>query len=76
MSWFALIAALLKAASSLSSYLQQRQLITAAQAEVLQKNMEAALGTINDAKKARAAAAAKFDAAGGVPDETDPNLRD
>lgn len=74
--WLSLLVALLKVAGSLSDYLRQKQLINAAQAEVIKANMETALAIISDANKARADAGAKFDATGGVPDDSDPNLRD
>lgn len=76
MAWLSVIIALLKAVSGLTDYLQQRDLIEIAQAEIIKKNMENALNAVQKAKAARKAAADKFDAANGVPDESDKNLRD
>lgn len=76
MAWLSLIIALLKAVSALSEYAKQKQLIDAATADLLTKQMEAAGELVQKARDARRAAADKFDAAGGVPDPKDPNLRD
>lgn len=76
MAWLSFLIALLKAVSGLTDYLQQRKLIEATQAEIIKKNMENAVSAIEKAKSARKAAIDKFNAADGVPDESDPNLRD
>lgn len=76
MTWLNVLLALLKIAGSLTDYLQQRRIIEGAQAELLKKQLEAASEIVTTTNKARADAAARFDAAGGVPDESDPNLRD
>lgn len=76
MAWLSLLVALLKIAGSLTGYLQSKQLIDAAQADMLSKLLEDSLDIIAKAQSARNAATAKFDANGGVPDANDPNLRD
>ena len=76
MAWLSFLIALLKAVSGLTDYLQQRELIEAAQAEIIKKNAENAINAVEKAKSARKAAVDKFRDAGGVPDESDPNLRD
>lgn len=76
MQWLSLILALVKAVGALSDYLKQKQLIDAATADLLIKQMEAAGEIVSKAKAARKAAADKHAATGGVLDESDPNLRD
>lgn len=76
MTLIALLRAVLSFASAFTGYLQQRQLIDQAQAAVMKTNLEVALDTLTKAQTARDNAAAHFDATGGVPDESDPNLRD
>lgn len=76
MTLIALLRAILSFASAFTGYLQQRKLIDLAQAAVLKENLEVALETLTKAQAARDAATTRFDATGGVPDESDPNLRD
>lgn len=76
MAIVALLQYLFRFAGSVVSYLQQRQLVDSAQAAVLAKNLESSLDTLTQAIKAREAAAARFRSSGGVPDDSDPNLRD
>ena len=76
MAWLSLIVALLKAASSITEYLKQKQIIDAATAEALKKNMETSRELISKAQTARKAATDKFDSTGGLLDDKDPNLRD
>ena len=76
MTILALLQVLLQFAGALTSYLQQRKIIDLAQSEVIRNGLEVALDTITKANEARKLATDKFDASGGVPDPTDPNLRD
>lgn len=76
MVWLNLLIGILGVAGGLLDYLRQRELINGAQAELAKKNLEAALDITQKARAARKIAGDKFDAANGVPDDSDPNLRD
>lgn len=76
MAWLSLLLALLQAVNSLVSYMEKKQVIEGAQADMLKSMMEAALDLTNEINAARKSAADKFAASGGVPDDKDPYLRD
>lgn len=76
MAVVALLQYLFKFANAIVGYLQQRQLVDNAQAAVIAKNLENSLAILTKAISARDAAVGKFRSTGGVPDESDPNLRD
>ena len=67
---------LFKIAGNLTDYLKERQLIEAGRAMLVKESLGASHAIITEAKEARAAAVAKFDDAGGVPDDDDPYRRD
>lgn len=76
MTWLAVIRLVFSLANTLLTYVQQRQLITAGEAKQLAKDLERSLALLDKIRKAGDDAASKFDNANGVPDDTDPNLRD
>lgn len=76
MGLLSLLQVILQFAGALTGYLQQRRTIELAQSEVIKNGLEVALDTIKKANEARKLATDRFDATGGVPDSTDPNLRD
>lgn len=76
MTWLAVIRLAFSLANTLLTYVQQRQLITAGEAKQLAKDLERSLALLDKIRKAGDDAASKFDNANGVPDDTDPNLRD
>lgn len=76
MNWLAILRALLGLASSITSYLQERQLIEAGEARAIAEGLKNAQDAITKANQARRTAERKFDESGGVPDDSDPNLRD
>lgn len=76
MNWLAVLRALLGLASSITTYLQNKQLIEAGEALAIAEGLKNAQEAINKANQARRAAERKFDESGGVPDDSDPNLRD
>lgn len=76
MNWLAILRALLGLASSLTSYLQEKQLIEAGEAKAIAEGLKNAQAATEKARKARRDALRKFDKSGGLPDDDDPNLRD
>lgn len=74
--WISILLAVVKVAGSLTSYLQQKKLIEAGEANIINKNLKDALHVIETANKARDTALADFDRNNGVPDPSDKNLRD
>lgn len=76
MGWIALLKAVLGFASALAGYLRDKQLIDAGEAKAIVAQLESSLDALERARIARRDAVAKFDAANGVPDDKDPNLRD
>lgn len=76
MLWFNVLVGLLTVAGSLLDYLRQRELINGAHATMVRANLTVALELIKEANDARKNAGDKFDADGGMPDASDPNLRD
>lgn len=76
MTIIALLQYIFRFAGAIVGYMQQRQIVDNAQAAIIAKNLESSLATLTEAINARDAAIAKFRASGGVPDESDPNLRD
>lgn len=71
-----LLKVLLGLASSLASYLDNRQLIEAGEAKAIAEGLKNAQDAIQRADTARRNANRDFDKSGGVPDDGDPNLRD
>ena len=76
MSWVAILRALLSLSSSVAAYVQEKQLLEAGEAKAIAEGLRNAQIAINKARKARDAANTDFDKRDGVPDESDPNLRD
>ena len=76
MSLLALLQAVLGLAGSLTAYLKDKQLLDAGEALAISKGLQDAQTSILKAKQARITANSKFDKSDGVPDDTDPNLRD
>jgi hypothetical protein len=76
MNWLAILRALLGLASSLTTYLQNKQLIEAGEAQAIVEGLKNAQDAITRARKARRDAVADFDKHDGMPDNNDPNLRD
>lgn len=76
MNWLAILRALLGLANSLTSYLQEKQLIEAGEAQAIAEGLKNAQDAISKARKARRNALNDFDRRNGVPDDDDPNLRD
>ena len=76
MNWLAMLRALLGLASSLTAYLQNKQLIEAGEAQAIAEGLKNAQDAITKARKARRNAVTDFDKRDGVPDDNDPNLRD
>lgn len=76
MSWIALLKGILGIASSLTAYINNKQLMDAGEAKAIARQLESSINVLDKAQKARRAAVADFDARDGVPDEQDPNLRD
>lgn len=76
MGWLSILKALLGLASGLTTYLQQRQLIEAGQAQAINEGLKNAKEAIHKANAARADAVTDFDKRNGLPDDSDPNLRD
>lgn len=76
MNWLAMLRALLGLASSLTTYLQNKQLLEAGEAQAIAEGLKNAQAAITKARKARRDAVADFDKRDGVPDDNDPNLRD
>jgi hypothetical protein len=76
MNWLAMLRALLGLTSSLTTYLQNKQLLAAGEAHAIAEGLRNAQDAITEARKARRAAVSDFDRRHGVPDDNDPNLRD
>jgi hypothetical protein len=76
MTWLTALVALLRITKAVLDYVSQRQLIEAGKAAQIKENLNASLALLKKVDKARSDAVAKFDASGGVPDSSDPNLRD
>lgn len=76
MGWLTLLQALLSVARVVADYLRDKQLIDAGEAKAIAEGLKGSLDAIERANKARSKAISRFDAANGVPDDKDPNLRD
>ena len=76
MNFVSLLRAILGLASTLANYLQSKQLMDAGEAQAVIKSLEHAQNAITKANKARDISEHDFDARDGVPDDSDPNLRD
>lgn len=76
MLWVSFLRTLLSLAAAVATYVQQRQLIDAGRAEEINRALVHANENIKKANSARDAAEREFDKRDGVPDESDPNLRD
>lgn len=76
MSWVSIILLLLKIAESLMTQARKRGEMTQAQDALLSRSLRSSIDALQSADKARHDAERAFDESGGVPDESDPNLRD
>ncbi|MEI2387625.1 hypothetical protein [Breoghania sp. JC706] len=76
MTWLKIILAALSLLRKFVGFLGDRQLLDAGAAEAIAAQLEASRDAANKAEAASDAAIARFDASGGVPDDSDPNLRD
>lgn len=76
MTLFTCILTLLKIVNSLIDYAQKRQLMNAVQITLINENLSVSYSLIAKSHVARKLAFDKFNATNGLPDETDPNLRD
>jgi hypothetical protein len=76
MMWVSLFGAVFKALNGLLNYLQNKQLITALQRDIINTNFIHAAELADEASKNREKAMADFDVVAGVLDRNDPNLRD
>ena len=76
MGWLATLRALVGLCASLTTYLHDRKLIAAGEAQAISKGLIEAQINVAKARKARIEAQRRFDDADGVPDNNDPNLRD
>lgn len=63
-------------ASYFAEQARRRQIMEDARAIFLSEQLQKSAEIVDAAIRARRLAVREFDAAGGVPDETDPNLRD
>lgn len=68
-----LLLSLLKA---YADYAEKQSWIKQGEAQSIRKALENSIDVLDQANKARADAQRRFDESGGVPDESDPNLRD
>lgn len=76
MGWLGLLRTLLGLTASLTSYLKDKQLIEAGEAQAIAEGLHDAQVAVAKARRARRAAVDKFNKRDGLPDEDDPNLRD
>lgn len=76
MNGLAVLRALLSLASSLTTYLQNKQILEAGEAKAVSEGLKNAQNAITKAHKTRYNANRAFDERDGVPDDQDPNLRD
>lgn len=76
MDLFSLLKLVLSLASSFAEYMRDRQLLKAGEAQAIKEGLESAIITIEKARNARRNAVRKFRESNGMPDDTDPNLRD
>lgn len=76
MAWLRILEAVLGFARALADYVERKQLMDAGEAKAIASQLESSLNAVQRAKSARGVAVDKFDASNGVPDDTDPNLRD
>ena len=76
MNLLAFLQALLGLAVHITTYLNNRRLIGAGEAQAIAEGLQNAQDAISKARKARVSAVRKFDERNGLPDNTDPNLRD
>lgn len=74
--WLAILKTLLSLANNLTQYLNDKQLLKAGEAQAIKQGLESGIVIIEKATKARRDALRDFDKRDGLPDETDPNLRD
>lgn len=76
MGWLATLRALLGLCASLTTYLHDRKLIAAGEAQAIARSLVDAQKLVAEARKARLQARRDFDSNDGVPNDKDPNLRD
>jgi hypothetical protein len=76
MDLLALLKAIVGLASVLANYMNNKKLMDAGEALAILEGLEHAKQTIRKATEARASALADFDKRDGLPNESDPNLRD
>jgi len=76
MSWLTLLQILLSLSSAIMDYMRQRELLNLADSAILARNLEESIRVLQRVSSARDAALREHDARNGVPDESDPNLRD
>ena len=76
MTWLRIILAALSLLRKFVAFLGERQLLEAGAAEAIAAQLEASRDAATKAEAASDAAITRFDASGGLPDDTDPNLRD
>lgn len=76
MGWLTMLRILLTLSSKIMDYMRQRELLSVAESAILARNLEESIHALDRVEKARSDALREHDARGGVPDESDPNLRD
>lgn len=76
MSWLAIIKLLITLAVALLEQARRRQTISDAEAAVMLRALKESQDAADRATRARDDALRDFDDRGGVPDDSDPNLRD
>jgi hypothetical protein len=76
MGWVGVVKLLLSFAIAVMRHVKEKQLIESAQAEVLLKQLEESNELLRNARAARDDALDDFDRHNGMPDDSDPNLRD
>lgn len=76
MNWLAILRSLLGLCFSLTEYMKNKQLLEAGEARAIAEGLRNANDIIIKVRKARSDAELDFDKRNGVPDDSDPNLRD
>lgn len=74
--WLAALKLVLAVVPFLIDKARQRDALSDAQAKILARQANDSLNYLDRIREARKQAESAFDSADGVPDETDPNLRD
>lgn len=76
MSWTTVLWLLINLVSSVVKWAEARKAIEGAEAKRMAQILQESIHVLERVEKARADAHRKFDDAGGMSDESDPNLRD